>query len=808
MQIKLYMKKILLTILIAAFSGQLFAQTALPANCSVWLPKKLDVQVIRKTDASAITKDPYYGQNPAPAHKHYWVVYSDRDNNPTYDAPKSGARQFSKLAFNERLIIAKIQSGYALVYTEPKNERYPLISSAAVSKGWVKLDNLLLWNKGLADDADISYKAVICANLNTASNEAEGKLYKSPTSQTPVGGLTANMQFYFIMKEVGNRALLARYASLPNGNTGLYGWVDKNSYVPWNHRTCLEPTWDRSNVEWFAANNKMWQVFQNKDKLTGTAPAQSKFTKTPSNITGPYAAEYYYRTMSRSRLRYPILKGSTKDLYHISSFAAFGQAGQSTPSDTQIDADLAAAIANLKNTKNIRIGILIDGTASMKNYFTSAQKAIIEGCKYFDADQNVQVAVAIYRDKEDGQYLFESYPAAGFTTSSNPGLRNFLSTAGVYGAKSKDTDAKEALYYGISTAIDKFNFNPKESNLLLIVGDCGDNGKMGITREAVIKKLADKNINVMGFQVRNKQGDAFQSFNTQLTYIMRQSLITRFANKANYAGITNTAEVVGTELTDGSGWDIYNKNKSSKDQDLYRYVARRKHLNGEMEIDELAKLMEKTISDWDKQIQYLTSVATKLLDFETTVEGDGTITAALIDMIGKERYGRLKNRKALISFRGWTLKKDPTSKRDLWKTVVFFPAPELKVLVTKLKPVYDVARSKSNDRRPYIEAMSKLAATLMAQDLSGVDVKKLPYKKIIAEVFGLDDATTDLGGPSLEDIGDPNVISHQQYLNYCNKMANSYTKLQKMLATDYPFIYEVLASQDKYYWLPGSDLPL
>jgi hypothetical protein len=104
--------------------------------------------------------------------------------------------------------------------------------------------------------------------------------------------------------------------------------------------------------------------------------------------------------------------------------------------------------------------------------------------------------------------------------------------------------------------------------------------------------------------------------------------------------------------------------------------------------------------------------------------------------------------------------------------------------------------------------MTKLAETLTAQNLSGMNVKDLPYKKIIAVVFGLDDSTTDLGGPSLEDIGDPNVVSKQQYLGYCNKMARSYEYLLKMISNPYPFIYDVVSSQDQYYWLPSEHLPL
>ena len=100
--------------------------------------------------------------------------------------------------------------------------------------------------------------------------------------------------------------------------------------------------------------------------------------------------------------------------------------------------------------------------------------------------------------------------------------------------------------------------------------------------------------------------------------------------------------------------------------------------------------------------------------------------------------------------------------------------------------------------------MTTLASSLIAQDR----IKDSKYKAIIAKVFGLDDATTDLGGPSLADIVDPNVVSQQDYLNLVNKMKTSYEKLLRIMGEEYPFIYETAGSNDKYYWLPSEYLPL
>lgn len=797
------MKKSIAVFLLVFITSALAAKPALPSQCEVWLPKVLDADVIQKNDAYKVAQSPY-GQNLMPSHKSYWIVFSDRENNQTYEQPKGNAAKCTTLGFNERLIIASIKNGYALVYSEPKVSKYPYISDAAESKGWVPMSNLLLWNKGLADEADIMYKAVICANLNQSGNESEGQLYKSPSGKS-VGQLKTDMHFYFVMKEEGNKVLLGYYASLKtDSDRGLYGWVDKNSFVPWNQRTCLEPTWDLSHAPWFIQNGVKWQVYPNANAMTGQAPAESVYSRNGKRSTGQYATEYEYRTMPGSRLRYPILEGCTDALYYCSSFGTLG----ATSTGPDIDEDIRAAIADIKNTEVINIGILIDGTASMKPYFASVKNAIIEGCRYFGENAQVNIAVAIYRDKEDGEYVLETFPSTGGFTSNpnNPKLQQWLETVGKYGAKSRDTDEKEALLYGMKGAIEKFGFNPRQSNLLLVVGDCGDNGKMGVKREEVIDLLAEKRISLMAFQVRNEQRDSYQTFNTQMTYIMKSSMQKRYIAQAKNAGNVITADFVKSVSMD-TGWDIYNTNLNP-DINLYRYVHRRMRDYGKnMDATQLTSLMVSTISEWNQRIEYLRDIAIDVVNgFANNNDGDGTLTPALIELFGGdvERFNRLLRSNALTSFRGWTYKKHPSSGRELYKIVVFLPDGELRTLIEKLQPVYNVARTRSNDRKPYINAMMTLAGTLTAQD----KVKDMKYKEIIAKVFGLGAGTTVIDGPSLADIADPNVVSQEEYLSLVNKMKTSYEKLLRIMGEPYPFMYELAGSNDKYYWLPSEYLPL
>ena len=71
-----------------------------------------------------------------------WVVYSDREQNPTYTTPNK-AKRFGELKFGEKVCIADIKGDMALIYSDDR-ARYPEIPSNIKSKGWIPMENLLL----------------------------------------------------------------------------------------------------------------------------------------------------------------------------------------------------------------------------------------------------------------------------------------------------------------------------------------------------------------------------------------------------------------------------------------------------------------------------------------------------------------------------------------------------------------------------------------------------------------------------------------------------------------------------------------
>ena len=205
------MKRFISFISIAVISFNVaFAQSLpkLPSQSKVYLPKVLFKGVLSEEETSKLVASGNYGQDKSaePAVKKYWEAYSDRNNNKVFATPDA-TMPCGELEFNEKVRIAEIRGKYALVYTDPIGT-YPEISQYAKCKGWIHMDNLLLWSSCPADDKGIYYKALICYNMS-ATNKKELAGYENPMKQGRSFDLNTDLKFYFIMKRVNDMVLLS-----------------------------------------------------------------------------------------------------------------------------------------------------------------------------------------------------------------------------------------------------------------------------------------------------------------------------------------------------------------------------------------------------------------------------------------------------------------------------------------------------------------------------------------------------------------------------------------------------------------------
>lgn len=770
----------------------------LPGKCSVWYPEILAKSaVIKESDLKVFAKGGKYGQGSMPANPKHWVVYSDRDNNTTYKSP-GGAPTNTPLAMNEQVRIAQIQGDYALVYAEPRQSiDYPKISSEAQAsgcKGWIPMQNLLLWHSCPADKHGIYQKALICANLDVTGGKNRGNLYLNPDNLSNCESLSSEMQFYFIMKKVGDLALLADVHSMDGtSNEVLYGWVHKQDYVPWNQRTCLEPTWDHEAVDFFTSKDYAYNFYKRANVKEDPIVGQ-KFEKKPATRY----SKYLHR-MAPELLRYPLLDGSTETMYNVSTFATMDGGNVSDVAERKAKAN-AKQEKVTKEMTNINIGIVIDGTRSMDKYYESVVKAVQNSLDYFGENRKVKIGALIYRDYTDGAYCTEAFPL----TSGYKNVYDWLMKGGDYGIKSsqKDLTYEEALYAGMNAALDKLGFNPKQSNIMLVIGDCGnDSSDTNFTQEQIINKLISKNVQIMSFQVRNEPNPAFNNFNNQMCNIMKQTLT------ALYHNLDETMVIKTPRTADGY--------VAKNNLDSYLYIGSHSQPWGvpELSLDRLENLIISSIGEYSRSVENRISAMVSV-GFRRSSNSSGSSGSSMVldekfvrSQLGddEETLEMLKQQNVLLTFEGYTPKEFEA--RQVYKPVIFISGDELTTLIAELAPINSSAAvSDHNNRAPYVEAMISLLARQTGIPIEKKnEIMRMSPAELQQNIFGLNAPSEALSKHTLEEIASPDEVGSSEYSSLVIDFQNKYENLLSIKQSGYKYFIKM--NGITYYWIPVEELP-
>jgi hypothetical protein len=767
----------------------------LPGNCTAGLPSLLLKKTVKESEVNAMVKSGKWGQmNKA---QKYWVAYSDRSHNTTYNSPSTGGGKCDELDFNEQVRIAKIENDFALVYTEKqKGSIYPLISTNAQSRGWIPMKNLLLWGSCPTDEAGIYNKALIVINIDEAKkkNADIEKRYQNPVTKDVPQRLVADMNFYFVMKKSDNGLVLLAKECKMEGYTYqvLYGWVSPGSFVPWSQRTCIEPNWKPSVAD--ELKGKRVAVYKNGNKATDIE--LGRVNKITQNPTTKYRLE-------PQLMRYPLLANETANdnTYCVTAFARPDGTSHVPTVPTGYD-NSSAGIENeaIKDMSVINLIVVIDGTKSMENFYQPTQKIIQRAYDYFEKEnKKVRAGIVIYRDYTDGQYVTEHL---SMRDATDPSISKFLQSGGSYGVKSSPSDRTlaEALFKGLEVALDTktMGYNKKQSNLMFVIGDCGNDltDKKCLSQEAIIKKCIENRVQISAFQVRNENEQSFFSFRKQMNAIVRANM------KAQY----------GTggfkELTDGYEF----QSGLPKNQNFYIGSTRNADLGKQMDVAKLYDLVKNSFMDFSEAIQHQIDVVAHGGDIiretirETEAAGVSTNSSMemrlLEDIFTPAQIAAIKKSNSLMAFQGYTDKRDAVQKLDYWQPIIYISSDEFKQLMEKLKPVMSAAST--GNRKPYVDAMKELVRS-MIPDITPREMDEKDVKEIMALVSGLNVKSGSLGGRTLIQIQDENIVQQPEFDGMIADFQNKYRKLDKILSNKYDFSVE--RNKTVWYWIPVEDLP-
>lgn len=715
----------------------------------------------------------------------YWRVWSDRDNNAVYiDADKTTIAK-RKLNFSEPVIIAFIKNDMALVYNDDlPDSKWPDISAHPTPIGWVPMDNLLLWDRCPTDDNYIQKKALIAIHLNDLKNKVENYRYTSPDPDEESGmqALTMDMNFYFIMKKVGRRALLCIHPSVERVGNDLLGWVDEGFYVNWDQRTCLEANWDPDYVEHW--KNKEVCVYRDPNFSSGGRLPYKYGRENGDKITA-----YKYR-WDPNFLRFPILDPIKDEdgWAHCTAFAdgVTGKIGE-------FDGKAAEEVNEVRKEKRqMNIIYVIEASNDMGEYFDAVKASLDKLENLSVKNLKVKTGLVLYRCETEGNSAIEK------AKLDEPDDSRFLSLLDASKANGKFTGSSRnvALKQAIETAINPtiMGFSEKQSTMLVIVGNRGDD--QDLADDAILKELKRSHIQVMSIQVVNGENGSPAMYEGQVKEMI-------ISNMKNQFGSIGAGEVSRKDIGDG-----YRLSSSKKDESVFFSCAlyppniNEKYTGADVTkwINNGVRWFSETIDRWSNRFEK---------DISET-GNSGSYSKFLEEFLGTDIYKRIKKIGGIHAYDGYVPMKDSEG-GNYWHYIIYMSRDEFRQLLDHLKETYNAAKEGSDERNKYQDAVRGLVKT-MAGQIDDKQIDKMSTNDLQNLIYGLN-VSSGLAKRTLNDITDQRKVSRNEYLGIMKKFAKKYEGLQDIYNNDYRYKAEMggnlgeFKNKNTYYWIPIEALP-
>lgn len=796
------MKKIIIGFLMCGIVCMVINAQTLPSQFKVYCPEYIvemkgnpkGMYSMQEWQDWAITRiqNNDFGKNT----KSVWVVYSDRENNTTYTSASSSSGQHSKLGFIEKLFVADISNGYALVFTDDYSNVYPTINPTARCRGWISINNLLLWETCPKNQSQIFQKGLIVHDPTKQKSAIEKNppylLEPRQTASKNSNQRAKDLDILFVMKtaEVDNTLyyLLSKEMNCKGRERAVYGWLPEDYITRWDQRLVFEPTFATSAVrDYHSKQIKPSIYFEESQALLLYSNGESK---NPFWEYGDFSA----KRMDAYTMRNPIISETSPGVYRVAAISSLGMSSKTIADNTkQIEA--------LKEAQNnINVIFVIDATSSMKKYYTPVADALTDIMRR-DFSQNIKVGAVLYKDYKDPDKI--SYKPV--TTDINEIVGFITSSQSSIG--SIDADDYEALFLGLETGLDlnKMRYKSSHSNFMILIGDAGNHrtDPQGRKWQDNVASLAGKmsvnNINFLAYQVNNAGAAAYDDFAMQIGKLQSE-LADKI--KLKMKSMIEGSDNLEFKLKSNRFYSLARKSSSVElpVYDSYKYAS-----SGQSETTNgMQNIITQNISDFQ---EFISNKLELLEANDLGVSSDGNLKEqrlreifSLADWDEKRinDYIDYLKKGGTAKFLGFAPEKTTSSIYKLFEYVLFFSQDELTDLIQELDKI-----NKPNvisSKKAYQDAVISMGQAMLGQ-FNETDIRNMDMDQLLGQIYGVPIRIQSCG------IKIDKILSMDQSIldEYIKQFKDKLQGLKNINENSYNGRFK--SNGITYYWIPFSEMP-
>jgi hypothetical protein len=344
--------------------------------------------------------------------------------------------------------------------------------------------------------------------------------------------------------------------------------------------------------------------------------------------------------------------------------------------------------------------------------------------------KKVKIGVSIYRDEADGSSNSLISKTANYNrdyeflplTTDVSSVEDYLRESGAtyQNIYSLGQDRYESMFKGLKRAIIDAKFNAQESNIMYVIGDCGNHPNDNSVKLNELSNLVAKyNINIQAFQVNYGLSTADEKNNNFINpYLKFRKDISSLIKESTRIRLENGKVLTSSNEVQNNVKSKYENSKSFRNSDeINLYTGNLPYNNlpisnrftyteNVMEANVFSDNTKKSINDYfkllNKQLTEITSGMRKSPGKHSEISVATTIAA--LRGCDEKTLEALRNYGSM-SFIGYTLTEFYNLGVKAFSTVVFITLQEKQAMVNKLVNVVQKAGGGSEKRSNFKKAI-------------------------------------------------------------------------------------------------------
>jgi len=769
--------------------------------------------------------------NPSLMSTNTWVVYSDRDANPTYISPDLNSQKVKSLNFLDAFYVIDETDSFVRIFKYDWNALQPSKKHKSEQEikagfdnddyGWVPKNKMLLWPHSMVNEQTFSIKALpVLKNAEAFRNPEKYinqggtvYLYNNPTDGAKTNDNAVKMfQFLYVYKYENKKALIGKLPETGSGDFGncILGWIDTGVVQVWRQSICIWPNDDDQAIAERKIKNIKASLFYNKDDArtwadnTSSAPVKAAWENDP-----------YGKALADIK-RMPIISNKNGVITTGNVTPVLDESGatiQGIDDKGSLDKQQGELRAHIRT---INLVFVIDGSATFQNYITSIKKgiyAISARTNNSDYRNKINYSVVIYRNGKDANCAdgdLSVSSMSGFSSNYND-VSNFLDNQLKLTGCTPNDNGPEAMYAGLEKGLRKFaDQKDHQTNLIVLIGGNGD--VTDNDKEAKLTgMISDFKVGVIAYQLIHTVSQSSDLFVTQLTRMIKQG------NKIASEQVQKENPEKAKEVNMGN-WTVWKDQQLGNNNDTREFLdyPEQTLLQGaivyppikkDMRPDDMPTIINQVMDTTDHVIESnveklsakLNGVGNKeqikinptLLMYFNSLGENGTTSQDIINKYIKGGY------QFFIS--GYTSPIVSKLKYPVFSYIIFASDKEYETLDDKYSELALMSATPSELRSALCAAMYTIVATYIGDKRAEEAIKTMTADQLQGLITGLESNNELLRKHSIADYSNSKKVSDDDVKTLAKHFEDVHTQL-KRIKNDKNFMFK--QEDDYFYWLP------